>query len=75
VRKFGLTWKPPIEAVLTMWAGLPEASMRGTSAWMPWMTPYMLTPITQSQSAAVISCSGTPCMAMPALLQPIEIGP
>ena len=33
----------------------PASIMRGTKAWMPWITPWMLTPCTHFQSFGVVS--------------------
>ena len=44
------------------------ASMRGTKARTPWITPQRFTPITHCQSASVCSCDGA-APPTPALLQ------
>ena len=64
----GAVVRPAIEAVLTMCPSSPPASMRGTKARTPWITPQRFTPITHCQSAS--ECSWTaPITATPALLQ------
>ena len=45
--------RPATDAVFTMCPGSPWASMRGTKARMPWITPQRSTPTTQSQSSSV----------------------
>src|ERR1051326_6144542 len=42
--------RPAIDAVLTTWPGCFWATMRGTNASTPWITPQRLTPIAHSQS-------------------------
>ena len=43
--------KLAIEAVLTMWPPCPRSFIRGTKVWTPLITPWRLTPSTQSQSS------------------------
>src|SRR5262249_36843128 len=63
----GAVVSPAIDAVLTMWASSPPASMRGRKARTPWITPQRLTLMTQCQSASECSCAA-PTPAPPALL-------
>src|SRR5579884_938892 len=67
--------RPRTEEVLTTWPPSPWASIRGTKAWMPCTTPSRLTPRTQSQSFSVVSVTGPPPPATPALLQRTWTGP
>jgi hypothetical protein len=47
---------PPLpDDVLTTWPSSPPASMAGTKALMPWMTPHTLTPRAHAQSLTVWS--------------------
>ena len=39
-----------IDAVFTTQPGSPDARMRGTNAWMPWITPHRSTSITRCHS-------------------------
>src|SRR6266511_573032 len=48
---------PAMEAVLTMWAGVPCRRMTGTKLCSPWTTPHTLTSKTQRQSSSVWSRS------------------
>ena len=58
----------PLE-VLTTCPGSPWASIDGTNALMPWITPQTLTPIAHSQSRSSCSQIGPSAPApMPALL-------
>ncbi len=59
---------PAIDAVFTTWPSSPPASIRGTNARTPWMTPHRFTSMTHFQSARVCSCTA-PMTATPALLQ------
>ena len=49
---------PAIDAVLTMWAGVPWLRMMGRKLCSPWTTPQRLTSKTQRQSSRVWSRSG-----------------
>ena len=63
----GMANRPAIDAVLTTCPGSPEASMRGTNALTPWITPQRSTPITHCQSSS--DCSqAAPRVTTPALL-------
>ena len=57
-----------MDAVFTTCPGCFWATMRGTKASTPWMTPQRLTPIAHSQSLWV-TASSPPQRATPALLQ------
>ncbi len=59
---------PAMDAVFTTCPGCFWATMRGTKASTPWITPQRLTPIAHSQSLWV-TASRPPQRATPALLQ------
>ena len=46
----GMAVTAAIDAVFTTQPGSPDARMRGTNAWMPWITPQRSTSITRCHS-------------------------
>ncbi|HYL51998.1 MAG TPA: hypothetical protein VEZ15_08515 [Acidimicrobiia bacterium] len=65
---------PAIDTVLTMWPGVPAASMRGTNARMPLRMPQRLTPSVHVKSDAGRSHMRPPANT-PALLQSTSTAP
>ena len=63
----GMAVTAAIEAVFTTQPGSPDARMRGTNAWMPWMTPQRSTSMTRCHSESG-SSHELPPATMPALL-------
>jgi hypothetical protein len=59
---------PSGDDVLITTPSSPDASIRGTNAWMPWATPNTLTPKVQRQSLGVDSHTSPPGGPTPALL-------
>ena len=59
---------PAIDAVLTICPPSACSTILGRNAWIPLITPYRLTPTTQSQSEGLISCA-LRIVTTPALLQ------
>ena len=51
----GAVVRPAMDEVLTMCASSPLASIRGTKARTPWMTPHRFTLMTHCQSASECS--------------------
>ena len=66
--------RPSIDAVLTMWAGRPCSSIRGTNACTPWITPMRFTPSTRRHSSRLVS-STRPACPTPALLCRMSTAP
>ena len=65
---------PAIDAVLTMWAGRPWASIRGRKKWMPCTTPMRFTPSTRCHSSSEVFSTGPP-WPTPALLWRMSTAP
>ena len=63
----GIAVTAAIDAVFTTQPGSPDARMRGTNAWMPWITPHRSTSMTRCHSESGNSHE-LPWTTMPALL-------
>ncbi len=62
----GMAVTAAIDAVFTTHPGSPDARMRGTNAWMPWMTPHRSTSMIRCHSESG-SSHELPMVTMPAL--------